>query len=72
MCVTFAASFATLVPASATATFIGTISGETMSGTWTSNASQSGTWVVAAIRRRLGSLPDFGQVELSALPPGNS
>jgi hypothetical protein len=26
------------------ATFIGTISGETMSGTWTSNASQKGTW----------------------------
>jgi hypothetical protein len=27
------------------ATFLGTISGETMSGTWTSNASQSGTWM---------------------------
>jgi hypothetical protein len=26
------------------ATFVGAISGETMSGTWTSNASQSGTW----------------------------
>lgn len=26
------------------ATFIGTVSGETMSGTWTSNADQSGTW----------------------------
>jgi hypothetical protein len=26
------------------ATFVGTISGETMSGTWTSNASQNGTW----------------------------
>jgi hypothetical protein len=27
-----------------TATFVGTISGETMSGTWTSNAHQEGTW----------------------------
>jgi hypothetical protein len=31
------------------ATFIGTISGETMSGTWTSNASQSGTWTAARV-----------------------
>jgi hypothetical protein len=26
------------------ATFVGTVSGETMSGSWTSNAGQSGTW----------------------------
>ena len=31
------------------ATFIGTVSGETMSGTWTSNADQSGTWTATLV-----------------------
>jgi hypothetical protein len=38
-----------------TATFVGTISGETMSGTWKSNASQSGTWTAT---RTAGGSPE--------------